>query len=835
MKIQNKILIPVMIILLVSVLAISFACYYYAKKDILAIHETGMKSHLNSLSEMIALNENLTSFMTDNMSEKHLMLAKALAEIIKNSPQMIETANMQYLAKLFAVDEVHVTDGKGVLRWGNTPGYYGFKFSGSEQTAPFLTILDDPSLELAQKPQAGDVSDMPFQYVGVARKDAPGIVQIGIYAPALSQVESIINVQNMVSGAKIGEGGFLMIIEDGTVTAHQEASLIGADVSSEAFLPTLQSRSPSWITINAKEYYSSLQTAGNSLLVASIPKAEIMDDLYSIRNVALFVSGIAVVIMFAIISIVISKALRPMRRLEMDLEKAARGDLSTDIFAGGNDEIGVLAHEAGKILRVIKKFVSDINDLAYHQNELGDLDYRIDPIGYEGGYRYAVDTLNLAFECSKNDMLKVILALRNVNQGNLQFDLPKMPGKKNEVSSTIANLCHELRLTISGIQELAFAIEKGEMDIRISVDKLNGNWQMLAHALNDLLDKVSMPLREINVVMLNMSQGKLGVGMTGDYQGELLTLKNAVNSAMFTMAGYVSGITAMLERMANKRFDQSVEGQYLGDFAPIKTYSDETMKMLNQVMGGIHEASDRIDDSLNLLSNQSMSLSSVSAKQIEFADDLAKSLADIIQKGHDSGNDAKQVERLALAAAEDLERGALATSDLINAIDSIKTSSDNISDIIQAANDIAFQTNLLALSASVEAARSGVYGKNFAVVAREARGLASRSGEVARKASALLLNNIDGINVSADIANTTSDAMRKIGKSLDAVIAIVSKIAPESLEQAHAINDINIRLGKTSEGLRVMTAIFEETPHVASPLSHQSEEFRKMLSDFKLA
>jgi methyl-accepting chemotaxis protein len=338
-----------------------------------------------------------------------------------------------------------------------------------------------------------------------------------------------------------------------------------------------------------------------------------------------------------------------------------------------------------------------------------------------------------------------------------------------------------------------------------------------------------MPLHEINAVMLDMSHGKLDAHMTGDYQGEFLTLKNTVNSALSVMSGYVREIIALLERMADKHFDQSVAGQYMGGFAPIKTYIDEIMKMFNQVMGGIHEASDRIDDSLNLLSAQGMSLSNISEEQIKFVDDVMKSLSDITQK-----KNTKQAENLTLTAAENLKRVTLTASDLISAINDIKASTDNMPDIIQAIDDIAFQANLLALSASAEAGRASIYG-DFTVVAKEAQRLASRSDKAARETSVLLLGSISKVNMCVDIANETSEAIRKIEKSFSAVSGIVSEIALESLEQTRAINDINRYLGKTYEGLCAMTAIFEETPHVVSPLSHQSEEFRKMLSDFKLA
>ncbi len=176
-----------------------------------------------------------------------------------------------------------------------------------------------------------------------------------------------------------------------------------------------------------------------------------------------------------------------------------------------------------------------------------------------------------------------------------------------------------------------------------------------------------------------------------------------------------------------------------------------------------------------------------------------------------------------------VDEGVASMQRMSVAIGKIKDSSSQTVKILQTIEEIAFQTNLLALNAAVEAARAGEAGRGFAVVADEVRNLAQRSAGAAKNTAGLIegaqRNADQGVAVSADVEN----ALNAIQDAASKAAEIVADIARASREQADGISQVSKAIVAMDSQVQQNAASAEEGASAAEELSGQAEQLNEIV------
>jgi methyl-accepting chemotaxis protein len=180
---------------------------------------------------------------------------------------------------------------------------------------------------------------------------------------------------------------------------------------------------------------------------------------------------------------------------------------------------------------------------------------------------------------------------------------------------------------------------------------------------------------------------------------------------------------------------------------------------------------------------------------------------------------AKDLGNQTRAAAE---VGATDMHAMSQAMDAIKSSSDNIAKIVKSIDEIAFQTNLLALNAAVEAARAGEAGAGFAVVADEVRALAQRSAQSARETTTRIEDSIEksrrGVELSQKVAGSLTQIVTK-ARQMD---ELIGEIAVASNEQNQGIGQISSAISSMDGTTQIAAANARDLATSATELHTQS-------------
>lgn len=348
-----------------------------------------------------------------------------------------------------------------------------------------------------------------------------------------------------------------------------------------------------------------------------------------------------------------------------------------------------------------------------------------------------------------------------------------------------------------------------------------------------MASSISKPVKNVTSRMISLSDGDLHTEVTDVGSGdELEIMTRTLADTVESVKRYISDIRQVLSGVADGNLQIAPQVEYKGDFTLIRNSLGTILKSMNGTITGFRAAATRLAGMAEELSGQSGQLHQASLEQNQATEALVDEVTHVKEQLVGVTKSSDQAHAMTGEITRKVQEANTQMAALSKAMNDISSNAQEITSIVKAIDDIAFQTSILALNASVEAAHAGSVGQGFAVVAEEVKELAGKSAQAAQSAVEIVANIRSVIQTGVELNACTAESLQSIygvssriseisdqlvtavqGQeealiSMEERIATISAIADRNLQNAGGTNQASVLLAKEAEELQVQIKKF---------------------------
>ena len=360
---------------------------------------------------------------------------------------------------------------------------------------------------------------------------------------------------------------------------------------------------------------------------------------------------------------------------------------------------------------------------------------------------------------------------------------------------------------------------------------------LIAYRIKKSAINLTKPILELNHTAQQLAAGNLDVNINITSKNEIGELGTSFQKTVDRLKEYIIYIdetSEVLSQIADGKLSIHLKNDYVGEFQKIKTALLNISDSMNQVMIEINKSSDQVSIGAAELATASQVLAEGAEEQAASIEQLSattNNLADQVENSH------KEAEISAQATAQTttmIEQNQEKMKLMMDAMNKIYQTSQQVVGIIQTIEDISSQTNLLSLNASIEAARAGEAGKGFAVVADEIGKLALESSKAASTTKEMIELSIKEINKGNTIATSAMNSLKESVSAVDHVNEMIQKTAENAAIQAENMKQLRVGIEEITHSIQDNSAASQETSTTSEELASQAEILNKMVQKFEI-
>ena len=349
-----------------------------------------------------------------------------------------------------------------------------------------------------------------------------------------------------------------------------------------------------------------------------------------------------------------------------------------------------------------------------------------------------------------------------------------------------------------------------------------------------VMSKVVRPILTITHKSKVMQEGDLDLDLGYQSKNELGQLANTLETSMALIHSYVEDITRIMGELSQGNFNVHTQERFIGDFRAIEESINSFTTDISNAMGQIDQAAGDVSGSADHISSSAQTMAQGATEQASSVEELFAALAEMQKDADGNAKRARQARENADLTGQRIQECNVQMEKMVQAMQDINQSSQEIGKIIKTIEDIAFQTNILALNAAVEAARAGTAGKGFAVVADEVRSLAVQSDQAAKATKKLIEDSVQSVKLGSGLVDGVSQSLHSTMDLASSSIREINAIADVVQAEVETITHVTDGISQISAVVQTNSATSEESAAVSEELFAHAQVLKQQTSGFQL-
>ncbi len=554
-------------------------------------NDSASRNKLEDVKEKLASNASNIERLTENLSKDNLAKTRAFADMLAQDPSIVgDLDKLKKITERLMVNELHVIDEDGIIISSNFEDYVGFDMKSGEQSNAFMVIVEDPSIEIVQEPQVNASKGIVMQYIGVARTDAKGVVQVGVHPEVLEEMLVGTEISTVLKDMDFGTEGYIYAIDakSGQILAHRNAELIDTPATDAGF-PANYTGKGRAVVDGVKGYYVAEEYDGQ-IIGTFLPSSE----YYAGRSSQTLVVSLSMLLIFGVLLLMINrmvdeKIVQGINQISNSMSEIAAGNFEIVIDEHGNPEFTMLSNNINKMVESICQSINQNERLIEQQKQ----DMEQNKCLIENVKTACRDLNQVSGETLENadhifhgtgEQEKAVDELKQT-MGQLTEELNNSVTMAINVTAATENTSEKIAETQSRMRLLTNSMQKiSEMSIKI--EKIIGEINSIAHQTNML---------SLNASIEAARAGDLGKGF----------------AVVATQVGELAARSAQAAKETNDLIMNSIQAVESG-----QEITDQTVEAFDIVVEDIRKTDHDVKEITEMV-RQNVSIVSNAVSQIE--------------------------------------------------------------------------------------------------------------------------------------------------------------------------------------------------------------------------